>query len=83
MCKTCKDVVLHIWEPATVLGFPGSSDGKESACSAGDPGFDPWVGKIPWRWEWQLTPAFFPAKCHGQRSLMGYSSWGKESNKTE
>ena len=28
-------------------GFPGVSDGKESACNGGDPGFDPWVGKIP------------------------------------
>ena len=26
----------------------GSSVGKESACSAGDPGFNPWVCKIPW-----------------------------------
>ena len=26
--------------------FPGSSDGKESTCSAGDPRFDPWVRKI-------------------------------------
>ena len=32
-----------------VMGFPGSSDGKESACNVGGPGFDPWVGKIPWR----------------------------------
>ena len=35
------------------LGFPGGSDGKESACNAGDPdsipGSDPWVGRIPWR----------------------------------
>ena len=22
--------------------------------------FDPWVGKIPWRREWQPTPVFFP-----------------------
>ena len=29
------------------------SDGKESACNAGDLGlFDPWLGKIPWRREW-------------------------------
>jgi len=21
--------------------------------------FDPWVGKIPWRREWQSTPVFF------------------------
>ena len=25
------------------LGFPGDSDGKESACNAGDPGLDPWI----------------------------------------
>ena len=32
--------------------------GTESACNAGDAGwgFDPWVRKIPWRREWQLTP---------------------------
>ena len=29
-----------------MLGFPGGSDGKESAYNAGE-GFDPWVGKIP------------------------------------
>ena len=31
------------------MGFLGGSDCKESACNAGDPGFDPWVGKIPRR----------------------------------
>ena len=36
------------------------------------PRFDPWVGKIPWRWEWQPTPVFLPGECHGQRSLAGY-----------
>ena len=25
------------------LGLPGNSNGKESACNVGDPGFDPWV----------------------------------------
>ena len=29
------------------MAFPSGSDGKESACNAGDPGFDPWVRKIP------------------------------------
>ena len=28
-------------------GFPGGSDSKESACNAGDPGFDPQVGEDP------------------------------------
>ena len=39
-----------------VSGFPGGSDGKESACSAGDPWFDPWAGKIPWKRKWRPIP---------------------------
>ena len=35
-------------------------------------GFDPWVGKIPWRRTWQPTPVFLPGETHGQRSLAGY-----------
>ena len=38
-------------------------------------GFDPWVGRIPWRRKWQPTPVLLPGKSHGQRSLVGYSSW--------
>ena len=37
-------------------GFPGGSDSRESACSPGNPGFDPWVGKIPWSRKWQFLP---------------------------
>ena len=48
------------------------------------PGFNPWVGKIPWKREWQPTPVFFPEDFHGQRSLAGYSSWRhKELDTTE
>ena len=39
-------------------------------------GFDPSVGKIPWRREWHPTPVFLPGEAHGQRSLAGYSPWG-------
>ena len=47
-------------------------------------GFDPWVGKIPWRRKWQPTPVLSPGESHGQRSLVGYSPWGhKESDMTE
>ena len=47
-------------------------------------GFDPWVGKIPWRRKWQPTPVFLPGESHGQRSLVGYSPQGcKESKTTE
>ena len=48
------------------------------------PGFDLWVGKIPWRREWQPTAVFLPGDFHGQRSLVGYSPWSrKESDTTE
>ena len=48
------------------------------------PGFEPWVGKILWRREWQSTPVFLSGEFHGQRSLAGYSPWGcKESDVTE
>ena len=33
---------------------------------------------------WQSTPVLLPGKSHGQRSLVGYSPWGrKESDTTE
>ena len=49
---------------------PDGSDGKESACNAGDPGFDHWVGKISWRRKWQPTSVFLPGKSLGQRDLL-------------
>ena len=46
--------------------------------------FDPWVGKIPQRREWQPTPVFLAGEFRGQRSLVGYSPWGhKELDMTE
>ena len=47
-------------------------------------GFDPWVGKIPWRRSWQPIPIFFPGEFHAQRSLAGYNPQGRtESDTTE
>ena len=57
--------------------FPGGTDGKASAYSAGDPGSIPGSGKVPWRRKWQPTPVLLPGKLHGQRSLVGYSPWGR------
>ena len=50
------------------MGFPSGSDSKESACNAGDLGFDPWIGKLPWRRAWQPTPVF----------LLGEPPWTEE-----
>ena len=42
-------------------------------------GFDPWVGKIPWRRERLPTPVFWPGEFHGL-----YSPWGhKELDTTK
>ena len=43
-------------------GFPGSSADKESTSN----GFDPWVGKMPWRKKWQPPPIFLTGKSHGR-----------------
>ena len=57
----------------------GGASGKEPDCQCKrrkKHGFDPWVGKIPWRREWQTTLAFSPGESHGQRSLEGFSPRG-------
>ena len=65
------------------MGFPGSSDGKESARSEGGPGSIPESGRFPGE-RMAPTPVFSPGEPHGQRSLLGYSPWGcKESDTTE
>ena len=48
----------------------------------GRPGFDPWVGKIPWRRKWQPTPVLLPGKFHGQRRLVGCSLWDPKASDT-
>ena len=45
-----------------LLGFPGSSVGKESACNAGC-WFNSWVRKIPWRRDRLPTPVFLGFSC--------------------
>ena len=75
------------WEYATGKVYPGGTSGKESTCQRRKHkrgGFNPWVGKIPWRRKWQPTPVFLPEESHGQRSLAGLQSTGhKESDMTK
>ena len=56
------------------MGFPGGASGKDlgDAGYVRDHGFNPWIGKIPWRRAWKPTPAFLPGESHGQRSMVGY-----------
>ena len=60
-----KSMLIH------TLGFPGGSDGKESGLQCRRPGFDPLVGKLPWRWERLPTLVFWTGELHGL-----YRPWG-------
>ena len=39
---------------------------KNLPVNAGDPGFNPWVGKIPWRRTLQPTLEFLPGKSKSE-----------------
>ena len=66
------------------MGFPGGSDGKESAGNAGHLGSIPGLGRSPGEGHGNPPQDSCLETHHGQRSLVGYSPWGhKESDTTE
>ena len=50
-----------------ICGFSSGSGGVRPQCRR--PWFDPWVWKIPWRREWQLTPVFCLENPTDRRAL--------------
>ena len=61
-------------------GFPGGSDGKESACNVGDLSLTTELGRPTGKGN---DYCLLTGEFHGQRSLLGYSPWGhKESDTT-
>ena len=67
-----------------MVGFPGGSDGKESACNAGDLGLIPGSGRSPGGGHGNPLQYSCLENPHGQRSLEGYSpKHCKESDMTE
>ena len=46
-------------------GFLGGSDGKESACNAGDPGLIPGSGRYPGEKNGYPLQNSLPGECHG------------------
>ena len=46
--------------------------------ASGRPGFDPWVGKIPWRRAWQSTPVFLPGESLWTEKPGGLHSMGSQ-----
>ena len=84
VCQAGSTELTLFW---VLRGFPGDAGGRESACQCRRRkrhGFDPWVRKIPWTRKRKPATLFLPGKFHGQRNLVGYSSWGhKEPDRTE
>ena len=79
----CHEVVLvfpqrvycMLWSSG---GFPGAQQ-VNNLTTMRRPGFNPWVGKTPWRREQLPTPVFWPGESHRL-----YSPWGRqESDMTE
>ena len=58
--------------------IPRWLSGKESTCQCRTQGFNPMVGKIPWRRTWQPTSVFLPGIFHGEESG-GLQSMGSQS----
>ena len=69
---------LHLMEHSRTCRLPWWLSSKESTCWCRTCRFYYWVGKIPWRRKWPPTPVFLPGESHGQRSLAGYSPWGRK-----
>ena len=69
---------LH-WEGPLEKGMPPHSSilaWRIPLClQCGRSGFDPCIGKVPWRRECHPTPVFLPGESHGQMSLADYSPW--------
>ena len=86
MCKivvTPNDLSIFL-KYGVLMGFPGGSEGKESACNSEDLGSIPGLGRSPGGGHGNPLQYSCLENIHGQRSLVDYSPWGrKESDMTE
>ena len=69
---------LVIWRYLSNQGFPAGSDGKESACNAGDLGSIPGLGRSPEEGCGSLLQYSCLETPHRQRNLASYSPWGSQ-----
>ena len=67
---------------ADCMAFRGGSEGKESACEAGDLGFIPGSGRSPGEGNDHPLQHSSLENPHGQRSLAGDSPWGRKQSDT-
>ena len=57
-----KDLSFVFWGVLTLLWASLVGQLVKNPPAIGRTGFDPWVGKIPWRRAWQPTPVFLPGE---------------------
>ena len=71
-----KDPLEKVYRRPTpvFLGFPGGSDGKESACNAGELGLIPGLRRAPGGGHG--NPLQYSCLENGQSNQTGYSPWG-------
>ena len=77
-----KHYFASVWDEcncAQNVGLPWWLSWERLHLQCGRPGFNPWIGKIPWRRERLPTPVLWPGKFHGLYSLWGH----KELDTTE
>ena len=55
---------------------PSAKKKKKNPSAMQETGFDPWVGKMPWRRAWQPTPVFLPGESPWAEDLGGLQSMG-------
>ena len=75
--KRCAPLTLNPYLQRCKQVRPCWLSRKESACNTADLGSIPGSGGSPWRRKWQPSPVILPGKSQGQRSLEGYSLWGR------
>ena len=64
------------------MGFPGGSEGKESACNEEDLGSIPGLGSFPGGGHGNPLQYSCLENPHEQRSLVGYGPWGRKESDT-
>ena len=75
--KSFLSILRWIRYAQCAFGLPGGSVGKESACSVGDLGLIPGLGRSPGEGNGKPTPVFWPEEFHGL-----YSPWGRKESDT-
>ena len=74
LCQKKQNVSMYTSQAQMVKNLPAMQETRVYSIGQED---------FPVR-KWQPTPVFLPGEFHGQRTLVGYSSWGHtESDTTE